>query len=182
FSQEMSARAGDVLHYNNTLSLEEGIDLYTVAKGIKAFLTADRPAYPAPERLKMAEGFIQRYEMGDTPPRALALLSDAWLAFLDRQFDIQQAHRKYPIRYFHHGRLFTNVIDLLLETPKGLVIIQNSGFDGGELPKMKQRALQNLGSWCYLSGCAAREIFGQEQVRTFVHFVLSGTLVEIGIR
>ena len=182
FSQEMSARIGDVLRYNNTLSLEEGIDLYTVAKGIKAFLTADRPAYPAPERLKMAEGFIQRYEMGDTPPRALALLSDAWLAFLDRQFDIQQAHRKYPIRYFHHSRLFTNVIDLLLETPKGLVIIQNSGFDGGELPKMKQRALQNLGSWCYLSGCAAREIFGQEQVRTFVHFVLSGTLVEIEIR
>ena len=54
----------------------------------------------------MAEGFIQRYEMGDTAPRALALMGDAWLAFLGRQFDIQ-VHRKYPFRYFHHRRLFT---------------------------------------------------------------------------
>ncbi|MCO6478315.1 MAG: UvrD-helicase domain-containing protein [Phaeodactylibacter sp.] len=182
FSHEMSARIGDVLHYANPLKLEEGVDLYTAAKGIKAFLTADQLAYSAAERLKMAEGFIERYEMGAAAPRALAQLGDAWAGFLERQFDIRQAYRKYPIRYFHHGRLFTNVIDLLLDTPKGLVVIQNSGFAGDSLTREKQRALQNLGSWCYLSGCAVREIFGREQARTFVHFVMSGNLIEIEVR
>ncbi|MCO6489517.1 MAG: UvrD-helicase domain-containing protein [Phaeodactylibacter sp.] len=181
FSHEMNARIGDVLHYDNQLKLEEGIDLYAAAKGIKAFLTGDRREYPPAERLQMARGFIERYEMGETPPQALALLGDAWNSFLARQFDIRQAHRKYPIRYFHHGRLFTNVIDLLLETPKGLVVIQNSGFAGGDSTKEKQRALQNLGSWCYLSGCAVQELFGGQPVRTFVHFVMSGSLVEIRV-
>ncbi|MCB9263931.1 MAG: UvrD-helicase domain-containing protein [Lewinellaceae bacterium] len=179
FSEEMSARIGDILHYNNPLKLKEGIDQYTAAKGIKAFLTGDHHTYPAPERIKMAEGFIRRYEMEDTPPNALVLLGDSWDAFLNRQFDIRKAYRKYPIRYFHHGRLFTNVIDLLLDSPKGLIVIQNSGFAGGEPAKMKHRALQNLGSWCYLSGSAVKEVFGREEVRTFVHFVMSGTLVEV---
>ncbi|MCB9039780.1 MAG: hypothetical protein H6557_24440 [Lewinellaceae bacterium] len=179
FTQEASARIGDVFQYDNLLKLEEGIDLYAAAKGIKAFLAADHSEYPVQERLLLSEGMIGRFEMGDTAPRALALLGDAWAGFLGRQFDIGRAYRKYPIRYFHHGRLFANVIDLLLETPKGMVVIQHSGFAGGELPKMKQRALQNLGSWCYLSGCAVREIFGREEVRTFVHFVMSGTLVEV---
>ncbi|MCB0548809.1 MAG: UvrD-helicase domain-containing protein [Phaeodactylibacter sp.] len=179
FTHEVSARIGDVLHYDNQLNLEEGIDLYSAAKGIKAFLTGDHSSYPAKERLKMAEGFIERYEMGSTPPEVLARLSDAWMSFLSRQFDIRQAYRKYPIRYFHHGRLFTNVIDLVLDTPRGLVVIQNSGFAGGDPTKEKQRALQNLGSWCYLSSLAVREIFNREEARAFVHFVMSGNLVEV---
>lgn len=179
FSHEMIPRVGEVLQYNNRLQLEEGIDLYTTAKGIKAFLTADNRDYPLPERLEMAAGFIQRYEMGNTPPAALATLGDAWESFLERQFGGRQAYRKYPILYFHHGRLFTNTIDLLLDTPRGLAVIQNSGFADGGLPKMKQRALQNLGAWCYLSGRAVQEIFGREQARTFVHFVMNGTVVEV---
>jgi len=179
FSHEMNARIGEVLHYGNPLILEEGIDLYAAAKGIKAFLAADHREHPVEDRLDMAAGIIGRYEMGDTPARALPLLGDAWEAFLERQFGSRQAFRKYPIRYFHHGRLFINTIDLLLDTPEGLIVIQNSGFAGGDLVKMKQRALQNLGSWCYLSGRAVQEIFHRAPVRTFVHFVMNGALVEV---
>ena len=47
---------------------------------------------------------------------------------------------------------------------------------------MKQQALQNLGSWCYLSGCAAKASSVEAGAYFYVHLCWSGTLVEIEIR
>ncbi|MCB9302571.1 MAG: UvrD-helicase domain-containing protein [Lewinellaceae bacterium] len=182
FSEEMRPTLGQLLDYGSPLALPEGIDLYAAAKAIKAFLTADQPSFLAGERIQMAQGFIQRYELGELAPQVFLQLGDTWPAFLSRQFPAVKTYRKYPIRYFHQDRLFSTVIDLILETEHGLVVIQNSGFEASDTSKMRQRALQNLGSWCYLSRLGLQQLFGQAQVRTFVHFVMSATLIEVVAR
>ncbi|MCB0570286.1 MAG: UvrD-helicase domain-containing protein [Phaeodactylibacter sp.] len=175
FGEEMQPRAGQQVNYGPPLVPPEGVDLYAAAKATKAFLTA----YRAGEGLRIAQGLIGRFGLGDWPPQALIQLGDSWLAFLAGRFPSDKALRKYPLRYFHHERLFSTIIDLILETDNGLIVIQNSGFEESDPARMKQRAIQNLGSWCYLSRLGLQQLFGTDQVRTFVHFVMSGTLIEV---
>lgn len=179
FSEEVRPRIGQLSTYGRPLSLPEGTDLYAAAKAAKAFLIADRQAYQPAERLQMAQGFVKRYGLGEANPQEFIQQGDAWSAFLAQQFKAGHIHRKYPVRYLHHGRLFNSIIDFILETEQGLIVIQNSGFEENDTAKMRQRALQNLGAWCYLSRLALLSHFKKPAVRTFVNFVLSGTLVEV---
>ena len=65
----------------------------------------------------------------------------------------------------------------MLETPAGMVLIQNSGYTGQQ--KNWRKKAKELAPWMYLSRMALEEMFGVEQVRTFVHFVLGGGVMEI---
>ena len=96
---------------------------------------------------------------------------------LKDNFSIRNIYRKYPIRHFYQKRLFETVIDFVIETDQGLVIIQNSGFVGNG-KKIKNKALE-LTSWLHLSKTALRVIFQKEKVRTLVHFVLEGNIIAV---
>ncbi|MEM8909216.1 MAG: 3'-5' exonuclease, partial [Bacteroidota bacterium] len=149
-----------------------------LARVIKAFLTADHLDYPNLERTEMAEGLIERYETEDEidAPHLLEL-STAFFRRIEQAFPIQKVHRKYPIRFTYQNRSFETVIDLLLETTRGMVIIQYSGFDGGK-GKWTKKA-KELGTWCHLSQQAIQQIFQTSQVQTWIHFVLGTRLVEV---
>ena len=70
------------------------------------------------------------------------------------------------------------MIDRLLETDQGWIIIQNSGF-AGEQKKLKSKALSELGDWCFLCRLGVKEVFQTEEVRSFVHFVMKGVVLEV---
>ena len=88
-------------------------------------------------------------------------------------------HRKYPVMLEEDGRLFYAVLDLVLETGEGLVLIQNSSFDSDyNSGKWENKALQ-LAGWLHLAGAALQRVFGKPLVKTYVHFVLSAVVVEV---
>jgi ATP-dependent helicase/nuclease subunit A len=180
FSDEIQIHIGDQLSYVMPLSvIPEGVDQYELAKALKAFHTAYYSDYTTADKLDMAKGFIERYELSDLAPEQLTNIGDQWQSFLERQFSGTSILRKYPIQYYHHNRLFSTMIDLVIDTPNGLVLIQNSGFAGTETQKQKNRALKNLGPWAYLSSLAVQSVMGAKPPRIFVHFVMSGQLTEL---
>lgn len=170
---------GDVLNYVQAAKIPEGVDQYKLSKAVKAFFTAHYSDYPAADQLHMAEGFVNRYQLEEMPARDLVLMANNWQQFLGRQFNAQRSYRKYPVRYTHQRQLFSTIIDLLLDNGSELILIQNSGFAGTEQSKQKQRALSNLASWSYLSRRAVQQVFKGKSCRVFVHFVMSGSLVEL---
>lgn len=161
--------------------LAEEEDVYTFAKAIKAFFIADRKAYPADDRLLMATGLLQRFEVTSETftDQQLVQLGDQWHRFLEQHFPARRDHRKYPIRHHHGGRCFSTIADLVLETDSGLILIQNSGFHGEG--RGRQNKAIELAPWLYLTKTALQTIFGQVTVRTFVNFVMSGTLMELTV-
>lgn len=179
FDKEVNVKPGDSISYAAPLQMPEGVDQYLLAKAVKAYFSAYRTEDGAAHKTAMAKGLMQRFQVEDMAPSNMVQQGQEWFQLLQRQFQPTKIYRKYPIRYYHRGRLFNKVIDLLLETPNGLVIVQNSGFAGTEQRKQKQRALQNLGSWSYLSRMAVQELWGTSSCRVFVHFVLSGQLIEL---
>lgn len=172
------AKAAAALYYAERLAVPIGGESYALAKAVKAFLHADHTDYEPAIREQMATTLLGRFEVDETiEATALTDLSKQWQAHLTKQFNPKRSLRKYPVRYFQDRRLFATVIDLLLETDHGLVLIQNSGF-GGDAKQLERKAGE-LGSWLHLSKKAVQALFKAERVRTFVHFVLHSAVVEV---
>ena len=176
--KEIKATISTKTEYGMSIPVKEDTDSYALAKMVKAFLIADHNTYDISERIEMATAFIERYELEEAIlPKALLQLSNAFYQYLGDHFVIKKIHRKYPVRHFRQGRLFETIIDFILETDQGLIIIQNSGFAGGA-KKWKNKSLE-LVPWLHLSKEACHLIFQRNKVRTLVHFVLGGSLVAV---
>jgi ATP-dependent exoDNAse (exonuclease V) beta subunit len=175
---QIKPEISSIKQYAPPIILKDDLDKYTIAKVVKAFLTADEMDYDIEERMEMATSFLQRYEVADlVEAKAMLKFSTQWFDWLEKEFKPKKIHRKYPIRMHRNGRLFKTIIDLVIETDRGLVLIQNSGF-GGDSKKWKQKACE-LGDWLFLSKTALREVFNTVNIRTMVHFVLSGAVLEV---
>jgi ATP-dependent helicase/nuclease subunit A len=176
----VKANAGKPVCYGAEIALPADADRYAAAKGIKAFLNAYHAALPAEEHTKMAKYSIARFcpDSGLTELRLLQA-GQSWTGYLGQRFTIKSMHRKYPVMLEQNGRLFYAVLDLVLETDAGMVLIQNSSFDSDHNNvKWGQRATE-LAGWLHLAGASLRTAFKKPLAGTFVHFVLSAVLVEV---
>jgi len=163
--------------YAAPLRLKVEDEQYNIAKTFKAFLAADHPERPEAERLALAKALIERTELDDfVEASSFVHSATAYHQHLQR-FDIKRQFRKYPIRFPVHDRLFETVADLIIETPDTFLLLQNTTF-AGTSSKWRDKA-KELGSWLFLSRLALEKLFPGKPVRTYVHFVMGGGLVEV---
>ena len=169
---------GKVSTYNEAWEPTFGAEPYDLAKALKAMMVAETKGLTKKELEDMAASFIASYDLGGfTSAPLLARRTGRWQQWLDRSFAPVREYRKFPVRYFHQGRQFETVIDLMLETNEGIVLIQNSGY-AGQQKQWRQKA-KELAPWFLLSKMAVGGFFGKENVRTLLHFVLGGGIVEV---
>lgn len=182
FNDEFDQEILEKTVYNAPIKTKEETDIYQIAKAFKAFLTADHLEYKDIDRLEMARQLIERYEISeDTTAERFVKNSTAFYTAIAKQFDSTKVYRKYPIRYFYKNRLFEKIIDLVLETKDGLVIIQNSGFEGAQDKWDSKIQKGELPDFFFLAKKAIQEIFDTRAVKTYVHFVLGAGLVDLKV-
>ncbi|MEM9822474.1 MAG: UvrD-helicase domain-containing protein [Bacteroidota bacterium] len=178
WSRKYQSKIHTPIQLSQAYSFIEGQNYYQLAKMTKAFLIADHVTDALKDRQNKAEGLIERYEVEDqTDADHLIQLGDHFFNWLSKRFVVKQMYRKYPIRYRYQNRLFETIIDFVVETSEGWVIVQNSGFSGDQ-SKWKKKA-KELGPWMYLSRLAIMELFETKKVQTWVHFVLLGFILEV---
>jgi len=169
------------VYYGKEMVLPAEADRYTVAKAIKSYLSALHADYPAQEQELMAKYAIARYCPNEgVEAGQLLQCGRQWMSYLEEQFKPRAMHRKYPVMVEREGRFFSAVLDTVLDTDSGWVIIQNSSFDSDYNGGKWDARAQILAPWLLLVGEALAAATGRPQVRTMVHFVLSSVLVEIG--
>jgi len=164
--------------YLKELNLLDDFDKYTLGKAIKAFHTADHLQYDPSLRNQIAAGIIDRFEVGEmVEVDALAQIGQKWREYVDFRFPAKRILRKYPIRHYHNEQLFETIIDLLIETEKGWVVIQNTSYAGSD--KNLDKKAGELSSWFFLVQEALGKIFGSQSIETYVHFVLSANCYQL---
>ncbi len=178
---EIAPKAARVFQYSTAITpVTEDGNNYVLAKAVKAYLTADELTMDNRKRWDMAELMLERYGVDEMLPfNTLVQHSKGYLQFLEDTFHPTNIYKKYPLRYHHKGRLFEKIIDLILETDQGLVIIQNSGFAGGA-KQWKNKDLA-LGAWLYLAEEGLKIVFKEEQARCFINYPMGGGMVEVKI-
>ena len=160
--------------------LKEDGSPYLTAKAIKALLTVDNLSLSDVERSRLAAAILERFGVADVlEAKELAIHSKNYWIFLEETFHPQKIYKKYPIRHHYQNRLFEKIIDLILITEQGLVIIQNSSFARGK-KEWKNKALK-LSPWFFLAKEAAVIHFGKAHIRCLLHYPLAGGLVELKV-
>ena len=151
---------------------------YLLAKSIKRFLLADFIDYPPTNRQAIAAACLKSQDLQDqVDVQNLLQQSKHFYQFVARQFNPMNSYRKYPVQLQKQGRIFQNVIDLLLETEQSLVIIQHSSFAGQEKDcKHKSKSLAN---WFALVKEACLLVHPQKKVHCYVHYVLQQCIQEV---
>ena len=168
------------ISYNDAWEPTFGAEPYDLAKALKALMIAETKELSNQQVQEVASSFIASHNLGGfTSAPLMARQVERWQQWLDHSFAPTRKYRKYPVRYTYEGRRFETIIDLAMETKDGLVLIQNSGY-GGQQKHWRQKA-KELAPWFLLSKMAMRELFAVDQVRTLVHFVLGGGVVEVKV-
>lgn len=181
FNTDYSLKISSPAVYCQALSLQEEADQYAVAKMLKAFFVADHLDYQPEARLEMAEAFVGRYDLAEfVEAKEMVDRSTAFYNFLKNNFTIKKVHRKYPLTFHYQNRKFEKIVDYILETEDGLVLIQNSGFAGGE--KSWSKKSKELSDFLYLSSLATQDIFGTQATKLYVHFILGGALQQVAVQ
>ncbi len=157
-------------------------DIYQLSKAFKAYLTADQLTYEIEDRSKMVNGILSRFEVEESDlDKVFMQHSTLFYQKIEGSFRVKNSFRKFPIRYTYRDRLFEKIIDLVLETDEGFVIIQNSGF-AGDIKKWDNKIQKGeLPDFLFLAKKAIQEHFKALRVRTFIHFVMGAGLVELKI-
>ncbi len=172
------AKVSGSIQYGYRPQLKDPENPYQTAKAVKAFLTAYHHDFETKNATGVAEETIQNHEVEDyIEPTEMVQLAEKWWESLHQAFDIQNNYRKYPLTHFHKSRIFKTVVDLILETEQGLIVIQHSSFSG-EDKKWVKKAME-LADWFYLCNEALQKIFRKKVLHTYVHFVLAGAMIEV---
>lgn len=165
--------------YATPLPIPEGEDRAAALQAITAFLFADRYAHRQEQRLEMAKGLLQRYELEHLAPRTVLQYANAWHEGLERQFRAKEHKRQYPVHFFHQERFFQDYLHHLLITPDEAIIIQHLRYDQNDAKKLGAIAQRKMSSWAYLAFQSIKALLGKPRVRCLIHFPLSGQWVEL---
>lgn len=175
---EFEVRIPAGIQYGHRPQLKSEDEPYLCAKTVKAFLTAYQNSYNEEELVQMGEELTLRHESEDfLDPQELVRQAHHWWRYLEEAFTIRADYRKYPLWHFYKGRIFRTVVDLILETEEGLIIIQHSSFSGDQ-KNWRNKALE-LADWFFLVKDGLRRQFPYPHIRTYVHFVLAGAMMEV---
>lgn len=152
-----------------------------VGDALHAFLAADRPELTADDRATLATGIFERAGLASFfDPHAAIAASDALRAFVAERWPGAVWHTEIPISALidtpHGRRRIAGSIDLMLETPSGVVIIDHKSFPG-RASEWEARALSYAPQ--LMTYAKAVRLAGRTVLGTFVHFLIGGGIVEV---
>lgn len=152
-----------------------------VGTAIHRFLAADPFENTASERAELARTILAKEGL-DTVFDGVHLVSasDALRAFVRQRWPDAQWHREIPIRATvdtpHGARSIQGVLDLLLETSRGVVVVDHKSFPGRS-NEWRDRALEyapQLQLYALALQTAGYPVLGR-----WVHFTVGGGAVEV---
>ena len=171
--------AGELMNYASALHIESLLaDFNQISRAVKAFFHAWQADYSPVELNEMTAGLLSRFEVAEwINPEQLLPAGLAYRNFLDNYFQDSFYHQRYPLRHFYGSRIFEREIDLLIEREDGIAIVQFSSY-AGDMKRYRTKASE-LAPFLYFSKEGVQQVFRETNIRTFVHFVLNGAMVEL---
>jgi hypothetical protein len=130
------SRIGEIERLPSALPLENNGIAYdddVLGNAVHAFFAADVEGLTAEERLARARQLVDGWSLtGVLRPEALVIAGDSLRAWVGRRWPDAMWHREIPIEgrvaSAQGERQVSGIIDLLLETPTGYVIVDHKTF------------------------------------------------------
>ena len=100
---------------------------------VHVFLAADNRSQTKEERLAIAHGIRDRFDIRALRPESMLEATDRMETFLTQYYpDLLEQHHEWPIHLRKGLQKASGWIELLLLTPNGWVIVDHKTFPGKE--------------------------------------------------
>lgn len=153
-----------------------------VGDALHAFLAAD-PGGDAGSRSAKASRLLSAHGVSVAlDPGTLLEASDSLRSFLDGRFPGAAWFHEWPVRArttAKHPRLVVGEVDLILELPGGLVLVDHKSFPGGQAERDER-----LPTWAQQLGWYAQVLataMGKPLRAAFIHLPIRGEMAEVDL-
>jgi ATP-dependent exoDNAse (exonuclease V) beta subunit len=178
------ARIVDVFKLGPRLPVAAAAERWgSVGDAVHAFLAADRPG-EAPPRAAMAARLLAAHGVaGALSPESLLSASGALRGWLEERFPGARWFREWPLRARLTGpeaRLLVGEVDLFLELPGGLVLVDHKSFPGNEAER-DRRLVEEYAPQLRWYARALTQALGKPLAAAFIHLPVRGEIAEVAL-
>jgi ATP-dependent helicase/nuclease subunit A len=159
----------------------KGVGWDVVGEAVHAFLAADVAGIGGQDRLEVARRLLAASNLGALlAPDALVKAGDQLRAWVEARWPGATWRREVPvtgmIRTDEGTRRVQGTIDLLLETPEGVVVVDHKSFPGGasQWAAKAGEFSPQLAAYAHTLELAGKRVLGM-----FVHFTIGAGVVEL---
>ena len=161
------------------LPLTGKVDMQALGEAIHTFLGADDYSQENKKRLNMADEILQRWKVAaNFNAETLVAASDRLRIWIDKNWPDALWHREYPVALQQDdGMIVSGFIDLLLETPKGFVVIDHKSFPGSA-DASRSKAIKFTGQLSVYAEAVGKAT-GKEVTELYIHLPVGGMVLQI---
>jgi len=171
---------GEIVELGERVALHGG-DMTDVGSGLHAVIAAELVNAPSGNRkVKRAEAILAGYGVaGDLEAKDAVAIARRFASSLKRRFRSSNIEVEVPVEHdLGDGRVVRGLVDVLVETPQGWLVIdhKSSPLPASKWPEEALKYSGQLSAYRAALTAAGRKVAG-----CFVHFAVTGGLVEVEI-
>jgi ATP-dependent helicase/nuclease subunit A len=151
-----------------------------VGNAVHGFLAADIDALPEAERRQCAERLLANWAVADhLCVDALLAASTSLRTWIEERWPGAGIQREAPVMHRRSdGSLVSGTVDLLIQTPDSLIIVDHKTFPG-TIREARERAATRYAGQLQIYSEAMETALGIPARQAFVHFPVIGLVVEV---
>jgi ATP-dependent exoDNAse (exonuclease V) beta subunit len=175
---------GEIVTLPGAMTLDGNVAEYSVlGDAVHAFFAADVERLTADERLDRARRLLASAGLvGSVRTEALVAASDRLRGFISARWPGAIWHREVAIdadvSTKYGDRRVAGIIDLLLETPAGIVVFDHKTFPGTSEPAWRLKAGEFRPQLAVYAG-SLHDVIARPVVGCWLHFLVGGGVLEL---
>ncbi len=178
-SLQVVGEIGPVEEIGKRIQLSGSPHMQFLGEAVHTFLGADNVKMVIDDRINCATKVLNRWGVGEhLEAVALVSASTSLYSWVNQKWPGAVWHCEYPVALKRkNGTIVSGVIDLLLETTKGFVIIDHKSFPGSvEDAQMKAAGFAGqLGVYAE----AVEKATGRDLIGSYIHLPIIGLAMEV---
>lgn len=175
---EVKGKVVNVFHYHPPVLVEDFEGHQEISQVIASFLWSELHMESPEDSDLVEQRLANHFSLTDDIEKlSLKNRASGFYQLIDNNFNPVSIKGHFPLSHFFGDQLFTTTIDFLLITEDGIILVKNDQTTGQE-KLLNKRALA-LAPELSLSRQAIQALNGTAVIRSFVHFILDGVLMEV---
>jgi ATP-dependent helicase/nuclease subunit A len=132
------ARIVEEIDLGSRLPFTGSPDMARVGDALHRFLAADDPVQEYKIRVTLASRLLSVWGVTGLDPRDVVTMSTRFHAFLDKRWPGGILRRETPVTHRLGNRTLSGRIDVIIETPEAMVVIDHKSFPGSRTQWLEQ--------------------------------------------
>ncbi|HEY9772992.1 MAG TPA: UvrD-helicase domain-containing protein [Planktothrix sp.] len=170
----------EVMRLGDRLALSGVCDMQVIGDCVHAYFAVDDPTLDAEMRSRLAASVLHNWRVANLSAADLVEAGTRLHQFIATTYPDGVVHRELPVSGRVGLRRVNGSIDMLLELPSGLVVLDHKTFPG-RFDEWVNKALSHKAQLA-LYGRLAQDACGKEVIATYIHMPIAGAMIKVDCR